>query len=89
MGIAKHLTELSLNLMESLEAFLKADEDAFPDDSLHLQGYVQGAKDFLERNKNNVEMKDKEISAQIVNIEKEMESIRKLITFHEDQHAEL
>ena len=89
MDTAKHFAGLSLNLMESLEAFAKANEEAFPDDSLRLQEFVQGVEDLVERNKNKVEMKDEEMRAQIEKNEREVESFRKLITFLEEQHAEL
>ena len=89
MGTAKQLAGLSVSLMESLETFMKADEEKIPDDSPHLQGFVKGIKDFVKSNKNKIDQKDEEMRAQIEKSEKELERLRKLITFLEENQFEL
>lgn len=86
MDTAKHQAGLSLSVMESLEASMKANEDEFPDD---YQQFVQGMKDYVEISKNIVDEEHEKLRAAIEKGEKAQESLRKLITLCEEQHAEL
>ena len=89
MGAIKDLLVENDSLLESLEAHMKAKQEEFPDHSLFLQAFFQGKKYFVESTKNNAIKRDEEMRAQIDYKEKELEKLRKLITLHEEQQAEL